>query len=721
MNTDQLHCILQESAYFLKRPINLSALKGDELTHRSYEDAELNEFIWDLIEAANSLNILFAEYALKKETFLSLLSEINYPVVFFSKEEAVTPQIVHYIGKNRFEIISIQPEENSKRIISEMEIDEYLNRAVGQSFFAMASYDNLVSDPEEEDTKEISPLTRLLRLLKGEKRDILYILFYAVIAGSISLILPLGIQTTVEMVSGGVFFSSIYIMIGLIIVGVVVAGGLQIVQLSMVELLQQRIFTKASYEFAYRLPRLRTESLKGHYPPELVNRFFDILTIQKSLPKLLIDLSSASLQIFFGLALISLYHPFFMFFGLTLVMILFLIFFFTGPKGLSTSINESKYKYKVVYWLQELGRTINSFKVAGKSFLPIRKTDSLVNNYLKYRKGHFTILITQFWYIVLFKAAITAALLIMGTILVVERQITLGQFVASEVIIILILNSVEKIIAYMDVVYDLLTAVDKVGHVTDLPLEKSGGIDLPHATARLPISISIKDLKYKYPEKEKYALDGITLSIKAGERICISGEGDSGKSTLANVIAGLFHNYEGIVTFNGFSSRNLDITNLRDKIAKNISPEDLFEGTLLENITVGKLGTTTDDALAAIEQSGLKDWVDALPEGLSTRIQSRGLGLSSNIIQRLILCRCLAERPTLLVLKDLFYGLRKTDKLNMIGTVINERSAWTLVAVSNDPLIMSACDRVILLQEGRLAAEGTFEQLLQSKQLTDLN
>lgn len=299
MNTDQLHCILQESASSLNRSINLSEIKGDRLTHRHYEDAELNEFIWDLIEAANSQNILFAEYALKKETFLSLLSEIKYPVVFFSQEKSITPHLVKFIGKNRFEIISIESDSNSKKIISEKDIDDYLSRAAGESFFAMASYDNLVSEPSaDEESHAISPLSRLLRLLKGEKRDIIYILFYAVIAGSISLILPLGIQTTVEMVSGGVFFSSIYIMIGLIIAGVIVAGGLQIVQLSMVEFLQQRIFTKASYEFAFRLPRLKTENLHGHYPPELVNRFFDILTIQKSLPKLLIDLSSASLQIF---------------------------------------------------------------------------------------------------------------------------------------------------------------------------------------------------------------------------------------------------------------------------------------------------------------------------------------------------------------------------------------------------------------------------------------
>jgi len=720
MSTDQLNRILQEATIHLKRSINFSELKEDDLAFRHYEPEELNEFIWDLTEKGNSLNILFAEYSLKKQTFLEVLQKANCPILIFKKEQGISPVMISFKTNNKFECVIFLANENQNISLSSTQVEDYLNSAAGESFFAMASYDNLVSDSSSiKNNKEISPLARLIRLLKGEKKDILYILFYAILVGSISLILPLGIQTTVELVSGGVFFSSIYVMIGLIIAGVIVAGGLQIVQLTMVEYLQQRIFTKASYEFAYRLPRLKNETLKGDYPPELVNRFFDVLTIQKSLPKLLIDLSAASLQIFFGLVLISLYHPFFVFFGMTLLILLFFIFFFTGPKGLSSSINESKYKYKVVYWLQELGRTINSFKVAGKSFLPIRKTDALVNNYLKYRKSHFDILVTQYWYIVLFKTAITAALLILGTALVVQRQITLGQFVASEVIIILILNSVEKIIAYMDVVYDLLTAVDKIGHVTDLELEKSGGIDLPLATAHLPIAVVMKNLKYKYPDAKEYILKDITITIAAGERICIAGPGDSGKSTLAALMAGLYHDFTGILTFNGYSVRDLDVTNLRDKIAKNISPEDLFEGTLLENITVGKLRTTTQDAIDALISTGLTDWVNSLPEGLTTKIQSRGQGLPSTVIQKLILCRCLAERPTLLVLKDFFHGMGKTDKVKLMSTVIKEKKQWTLIAVSNDPLIMAACDRVILLENGSITATGTFLQLLQSKKLVE--
>jgi ABC-type bacteriocin/lantibiotic exporter with double-glycine peptidase domain len=504
-----------------------------------------------------------------------------------------------------------------------------------------------------------------------------------------------------------------------VIIGVLLSGGLQVVQISLVEFLQRRIFTKASLEFAFRIPRIRMESIQGNYAPELVNRFFDIITIQKGLPKLLIDLSSASIQILFGLLLISLYHPFFVFFGLILLTTLALIFYFTGPGGLSSSIEESKYKYKVAHWLEELARALHSFKLAGSTDLPIRKTDYNVNNYLKNRKVHFRVLVTQFSFIVLFKALITGGLLIMGTLLVVDRQITLGQFVASEIVIILILNAVEKIIMYMDVVYDLLTAVDKVAQVTDLPIEKVGGLDFP-ATQFNGFHLRTKNLRYKYGLSGYYALNGIDLEVKAGEKVCITGPGNSGKTTLMNILTGLYSDYEGAVSINNYSLRDLDVTHLRDQVAKNISQEDLFDGTLLENITLGKISTTVHDAIYALEQVGLSDTINAMPRGLETPILSGGKGLSKTVIHKIILARCLAKKPKLLVLNDFFITLSKPDKLELLSCVINSKNPCTVILVSKDPIIMSASDRVIIMGEGTIRTQGTMEELTSKEFLKDI-
>lgn len=722
LNTDQILRILQESGLLYRHDMSMAELRGRELSNREYAPDELDEFKRDLIETGNSVRLLLLEYSLNTDQYKRFVSELEFPILLFRNVEGgLSPEIVFRKKKKLFRL-TFTEEQTQESEFDLQELQGLVNDQNEVTFMAITEYDHLVSDPENDEDPNApkpSPVKRLIKLLRAEKKDIYYVFFYAILVGIISLVIPLGIQTTTELISGGVFFSSIYLLIGLIILGVLVTGVLQIFQLTMVEYLQRRIFTKAAYEFAFRLPRVKNEALSGKYAPELVNRFFDVLTLQKGLPKLLIDLSSATIQIVFGLLLISLYHPFFVFFGIVLLFTLVAIFYFTGPKGLRTSIEESKYKYKVVYWLQELGRALNSFKVTGNSNLPIRKTDFNLNNYLKFRKSHFRVLVAQYSYIVVFKTGITASLLILGTMLVIQREITLGQFVASEVVIILILNSVEKVITYMDVVYDMLTAVDKIAHVTDLPLEKSGGVDFRKTMNKLPISVEVKNLNYKYADGKSYMLKDINMSVLPGQSVCITGPGGSGKTTLTQLISGLHSDFEGSITINKYSIRDLDLTNLRDHLAKNISMEDIFDGSVLENVTVGKSYLSVQDAIDALEKTGIYDWVNGLPDGLNTNLVSGGKGLPRSMVLKLILARCIAKKPSLIVLNDYFSSLSNKDKTELIKMLSVPENKWSLIAVSNDPLIMKACDKVIVLDKGRIIGDGTFKELQEKNMLND--
>ncbi|MBY0435164.1 MAG: ATP-binding cassette domain-containing protein, partial [Cyclobacteriaceae bacterium] len=679
--------IIREIGLHQKHDINLNELKQVEMNHRSYSKNELMEFKRDLVEAGNQTRVIFMEYGFATADFNDFLRQQSSPVVVFREEEGALTPLIILPTKKSFEVIRLSDAIQESFSWAESISPTFFHNEKEEIIcLATVTYDSPVSNNSGE-SEEFSPVKRLIRLLSTERRDIFYILFYAVIVGIVSLALPLGIQTTVELISGGVVFSSVYLMIGLVILGVLLAGVLQMVQISMVEFLQRRVFTKAALEFAFRIPRLQLESLSGKYAPELVNRFFDVMTVQKGLPKLLIDLSSAIIQILFGLFLISLYHPFFVFFGLILLTVLGLIFYATGPRGLRSSINESKYKYKVAQWLEELARTIVSFKLGGNSDLPIRQTDYNVNNYLKNRKVHFNTLLTQFSFIIIFKAAITGGLLIVGTILVVGREITLGQFVASEIVIILILSAVEKIIMYMDVVYDLLTAVDKIAHVTDLPIERVGGLDFPSNVTK-GFKVEAKNLSYSFSSQK--VLSNVNIKVESGEHVCIAGPGGAGKTVLTNILTGMYSNFQGIATLDNYSLRDLDLTHLREKIGKNISPEDIFEGTLLENLTVGNAHTSVERVMQAIDKIGLNDVVNALPKGLSTQMVSGGKGFPDTFIQKIILTRCLAKQPRLLVLNDFFTGLSKTEKLKLINCVFDRTNSWTLIAVSNDPLVMAA-------------------------------
>lgn len=705
--------ILREAALNLKHAIDPADLSGTTNNTRFYEPSEFIEFKRDLTEAARRVNMLVLEYSLQPHELLEFVKKSREVLLLFNKVDLELDPYLLKAEKSRLISLLTHLEINPATLENNF---NWLNDSGGITCLVILPYKSFVSnDQTDASGKQLSPAKRLVKLLGTERKEIGYILVYAVIIGLVSLILPLGLQTTVELISGGVFFSSVYILIGLVILGVLITGILQVVQMTLVEHLQRRIFTKAAFEFAYRIPRIRMESLFKNYTPELVNRFFDVITIQKGLPKLLIDLSSAGIQILFGVVLLSLYHPFFVFFSFFLVLVLSLILYLTGSPGLNSSLKESKYKYKVVQWLEELARAMNSFKLSGNTELPIKRADSTVSSYLKYRKTHFNILLVQFSSFVLFKVAVTGGLLIMGTILVINREITLGQFVASEVIIILVLNAVEKILMYMDVVYDLLTAVDKVSHLTDLPLDRNGGFDFPKHLSKNGYSVSITNLDYSYEHNTKTkVIDNINLQIQSGERVCIAGTSGSGKSTLTNIIAGIYTDYTGGVSVNGFSLRDLDLTHLRDKIGKNISAEDLFDGTLYENLTLDKPGITIEDVQHALVQVGLKETVDALPDGLHTHVLSAGKGLSDSMIHRIILARCLAKKPSLLILNDFFTGLSKAERLQLIRCVINPENKWTLLVVSSDPIVMASCDRVILMHEGKIVGDDTYAALLKT-------
>jgi ABC-type bacteriocin/lantibiotic exporter with double-glycine peptidase domain len=263
----------------------------------------------------------------------------------------------------------------------------------------------------------------------------------------------------------------------------------------------------------------------------------------------------------------------------------------------------------------------------------------------------------------------------------------------------------------------MLTAVDKVAQVTDLPLEKVGGLDFPRSTQPKGYTIDAKNLKYKYPDQPNFMLKGINLNIKGGEHVCIAGPGGSGKTTLTNVISGIYSDFEGAVTINDYSIRDLDLTHLRDKIGKNISQEDLFDGTILDNITVGKPMESVEDAIRALRMVGLSDEINSLPEGLNTHLTSGGKNLSNTTIHKLILARCLAKNPELIILNDFFNGLKRDAKVELINCLVNKQHHWTLLAVSNDPLIMEACDRVVVLNEGVIEAEGTFRELMKDNKI----
>jgi ABC-type bacteriocin/lantibiotic exporter with double-glycine peptidase domain len=490
----------------------------------------------------------------------------------------------------------------------------------------------------------------------------------------------------------------------LVTLGVAFVGMLQLTQIRIIENVQQKIFTRSSFEFAYRFPKIKMSELRNYYPPELANRFFDTLTVQKGLSKILVDFPAALLQIIFGLLLLSLYHPFFIIYGILLLLLIYVVFKFTAQKGLDTSLEESKYKYRVAHWIEEVARSIISFKLSGKTSLAMDKNDVLVEQYLKARESHFRVLVLQFIQMIGFKVLVTAGLLIIGGILVLNQEMNIGQFVAAEIIILLVINSVEKLITGLETFYDLLTSLEKLGQVVDKELEPQEG-EKPFKEGE-GFTVELDKVTYQVPDRDKKILDNVSLSISSSCSILLQGPNGSGKTTLLRMIAGIIQPDTGDIFINDVSLKGINLNYYRSHIGQSLIEESPFEGSILDNLTFGDPTVPQEDIYWALEKTGLTQFVKEQPLGINTILYPEGKQIPSTISKKIVLARSIVRKPQLLILKDPLDHFDPIEANQIMSFLTAEDRPWALVVVSQNFGWKGKCGRIITIENGKIKEES---------------
>ncbi|AXG69470.1 leukotoxin export ATP-binding protein LtxB [Kordia sp. SMS9] len=546
---------------------------------------------------------------------------------------------------------------------------------------------------------QLTPWQRFVGLIQLEKRDIFQILYYAIFAGIVALSLPLGIQSIINLIQGAQVSTSWVVLVILVTLGVVFTGALQLMQLRIIETIQQRIFMRASFELSYRFPKIRMDELRNYYPPELANRFFDTLTIQKGLSKILIDVPSALLQILFALILLSFYHPFFIIFGVLLVALIYIVFKYTAKRGLQTSLEESKNKYKVAHWIQEVARTMVSFKLSGNTSLALKKNDVLVEKYLKARESHFRVLVLQFIQMISFKVLVTASLLLIGGALVLNQEMNIGQFVAAEIIILLVIGSVEKLIVGLESFYDVLTSIEKLGQVVDKGLEAQEG-ETPDFTEEMVIELD--KTSYKVFGREKPILHNVSFKILPKSRILIQGESGSGKSSLLRMIAGVIAPTSGSIYINSFSISSLFLNHYRTHLGLSLSEETPFEGTVRENLAFGNEDVSDERIFWALEKVGLTQFIKEQSQGLQTILHPEGKQISYNISKKIVLARAIIKNPKVLILEDPLDQFNTQESNEIIDFLTDPSNPWALIVVSSNERWKTHCGERITLVKGEI-------------------
>jgi ABC-type bacteriocin/lantibiotic exporter with double-glycine peptidase domain len=550
-----------------------------------------------------------------------------------------------------------------------------------------------------DPNKLLNPWKRFVGLLSLEKKDILQITYYAIFSGFMTLTLPLGIQAIINLIQGAQISTSWVVLVILVTLGVAFNGALQLMQLRIIESLQQKIFTRASFELSYRFPKIKMEALRAYYPPELANRFFDTLTIQKGLSKILIDAPAALLQILFALILLSFYHPFFIVFGFMLLALIYTVFKYTAVKGLESSLEESKHKYRVAHWIQEVARSIVSFKLSGKTQLALDKNDHLVKDYLNAREKHFKVLVLQFIQMIGFKVLVTAGLLLIGGALVLNQEMNIGQFVAAEIIIILVISSVEKLILGLESFYDVLTSLEKLGQVVDKELESQKGDTI---SAETSFNLILSKVFYSVPDRDTPILSDINLEISNQCRILVRGESGSGKSSLLRLLAGIIDPTSGRIFINDAALSSLHLNSYRALLGLSLSEETPFEGTIRENVSFNNLEVTDQRIRAVFNEIGLKEFLKDQPNGLDTYLKPEGKQIAYTVAKKIILARAIIKNPKLLILEDPLDQFSMEEAANIITYITDPIHNWSLIVVSANKQWESSCNTIVNLDTGKI-------------------
>lgn len=549
----------------------------------------------------------------------------------------------------------------------------------------------------------MSPIEQFKNLVLVDKKDVYQLLIYAVLAGLISLSIPLGVQSIINFIQAGQVSTSWVVLIFIVVTGVAFVGVLKIMQFRITENLQQKIFVRSSFEFAYRFPKIKFNQIYNQSPPELANRFFDTLTVQKGFSKLILEVSTSALQILFGILLLSLYHSFFIVFGIFLLLLLYFIFKINFNSGLETSLKESKYKYKVAHWLQEIARNHLSFKNSNLFNFSLNKNDTLVNEYLSHRESHFKVLRKQFVQLTGFKVLITAGLLLIGGMLVLNQQMNIGQFVAAEIIIITIISAVEKLFYGLELFYDVTTSLEKLGTVVDLELENKTEKSTSHYYMDEDVLyLEAKEIAFQFPDSDTPVLKNINLTLNKGDRMLIHGENGTGKTTLLRLLARLIEPSTGSIFLNDTNIKKYCIDEFRNNIGVITIDDSPFEGTIYENITCNNPNVSKKEVTQLLEKLKLTDLIKSLPLGLDTLIVSEGKRINSASIQKILLARCLITNPKLLFLEEPVEKLDKYSAGEIIDFLTAPENPWTLVVIAKGNYWKEKCTRIVKLKNNTI-------------------
>ena len=510
-------------------------------------------------------------------------------------------------------------------------------------------FESMRVDMNTTMSKEKKTLFRLWQLLRLERSALVTLCIYAVFVGLLSLLMPLATQIIVSTLAFTTLLQPLLLLTVVVLTGLSLAGVLKVFEHSIVEFIQRRIFHRTVQDTTTRLLRLDRTNIRNRHIPELVNRFFDVITLQKAASTLLLDGISLTLQTVIGLVVLAFYHPFMMAFAAFLMLSVALILFGMGRGAIKTSLKESNAKYEMASWLEDIAQSPHGLKSDLNMKRSMEQSQRLTVKYLQHRKEHYTIFIRQIMGAVVLQIIANATLVGLGGWLVLNAQLTLGQLVAAEIIVTMIVAGIVKFGKHFETFYDLCASLYKLGELIDLPLEQHG-VRTGYTTDAH--TFSLKDFT-----TDPGTQPPINMDIEQGQMVALVNTPARHSAKTLQAMFGLsIHGSQGCVLFDGIRVKQWSLPKLRRHVAL-IEEVDLFNTSLEDNIfwIAPKVDAQTRQAI--MKALDIDEFALRLPNGWKTNLLPHADLLHPSQQLAVVLARHLLQKPDFLLIDSLLDSL----------------------------------------------------------------
>lgn len=534
------------------------------------------------------------------------------------------------------------------------------------------------------------PKQHLQKLLSLESQDLYAVLAFALAAGVMSLATPIAVQALVNTIAFGVLVQPLVVLMLMLFGCLALNSILNGLQIFVVEMIQRRVFVRLVSQISATLMEGRLDHPLYKKGSDLANYYFEVMTVQKTWSNLLLDGLSYGLQTLIGLILLAFYHPALLGFDALVIASLYVIFRVLGKDGVESAVAESEAKHAVASWLQELPRHPLATRFAQGKTWGLQRSNSLTELYLERSEDHFKVVMKQQAAILGLYAVANSVLLGLGGWMVIERQLTLGQLVAAELIVSAMLSGVTRLGKTITSYYDLMAGMDKLSYLLDLPDEPPSQ-NQPYRDLEFD-NITLDQIIINRDENGKKSAFPVTsFRIHKGEK-CVLLSQDSGTSQrLLESISGLSTPTEGTIAINGIDTRILGLSSMRDQWALAMNPE-WFQVSILENVRMGNPSIELEQAQESLRRVGLDRTIQGLPEGARSILSVTGSPLSHEQLARLTLARAIASQPSLLMVGALIDTLPEPYLSQVLDTLLNQDAPWSLLLVTANPQVSMLAD-----------------------------